>query len=76
MYRTLIFHKCTHNKLNADLGLPKDPATVELFKFIGPFVETKPSIGIRLVCAAIAAVSCHCRPAIAGKPDERQVTPS
>jgi arylformamidase len=26
----------THNKLNADLGLPDDPATQELFKFLGP----------------------------------------
>jgi len=25
----------THNKLNADLGLPDDPATGELFKFLG-----------------------------------------
>lgn len=28
----------THNKLNADLGLPDDPATQELFKFLGPLV--------------------------------------
>ena len=26
----------THNKLNADLGLPDDPATLELFKFLDP----------------------------------------
>lgn len=26
----------THNKLNADLGLPDDPATAALFKFLGP----------------------------------------
>ncbi len=26
----------THNKLNANLGLPDDPATTELFKFLGP----------------------------------------
>jgi len=26
----------THNKLNADLGLPNDAATLELFKFLGP----------------------------------------
>ena len=26
----------THNKLNADLGLPNDPATKELFNFLGP----------------------------------------
>jgi len=26
----------THNKLNADLGLPDDAATLELFKFLGP----------------------------------------
>jgi hypothetical protein len=32
----------THNKLNADLGVPDDPATVELFKFLGPKVEVKP----------------------------------
>ncbi len=31
----------THNKLNADLGLPDDPATKELFKFLGPLMETK-----------------------------------
>jgi acetyl esterase/lipase len=30
----------THNKLNADLGLPDDPATAELFKFLAPLVET------------------------------------
>jgi acetyl esterase/lipase len=29
----------THNKLNADLGLPDDPATKELFKFLAPLVE-------------------------------------
>ena len=28
----------THNKLNADLGLPDDPATQELFKFLGPLM--------------------------------------
>ena len=28
----------THNKLNADLGLPDDPATKELFKFLDPLV--------------------------------------
>jgi acetyl esterase/lipase len=28
----------THNKLNADLGLPDDPATKELFNFLGPLV--------------------------------------
>jgi len=28
----------THNKLNADLGLPDDPATRELFKFLGPLI--------------------------------------
>jgi acetyl esterase/lipase len=28
----------THNKLNADLGLPDDPATQELFKFLGPLI--------------------------------------
>jgi acetyl esterase/lipase len=26
----------THNKLNGDLGLPDDAATLELFKFLGP----------------------------------------
>jgi acetyl esterase/lipase len=30
----------THNKLNADLGLPDDPATKELFLFLGPLMET------------------------------------
>ena len=29
----------THNKLNANLGLPDDPATKELFKFLGPLME-------------------------------------
>jgi hypothetical protein len=29
----------THTKLNADLGLPDDPATKELFKFLAPLVE-------------------------------------
>jgi arylformamidase len=28
----------THNKLNADLGLPDDPATQELFTFLGPLI--------------------------------------
>jgi acetyl esterase/lipase len=28
----------THNKLNADLGLPDDPATKELFKYLEPLV--------------------------------------
>lgn len=28
----------THNKLNADLGLPDDPATHELLKFLSPLV--------------------------------------
>jgi arylformamidase len=28
----------THSKLNADLGLPNDPATKELFKFLSPLV--------------------------------------
>jgi acetyl esterase/lipase len=32
----------THNKLNADLGLPDDPATQELFKFLEPLVNAKP----------------------------------
>jgi acetyl esterase/lipase len=31
----------THNKLNADLGLPDDLATKELFKFLDPLVGTK-----------------------------------
>jgi acetyl esterase/lipase len=31
----------THNKLNADLGLPDDPATKELFKFLEPLMGTK-----------------------------------
>jgi acetyl esterase/lipase len=31
----------THNKLNADLGLPDDPASAELFKFLEPLVEAK-----------------------------------
>ena len=29
----------THNKLNADLGLPDDPATTALFKFLGNLVS-------------------------------------
>ncbi|MBI2479084.1 MAG: hypothetical protein HYV60_10760 [Planctomycetia bacterium] len=28
----------THNKLNNDLGLPDDPATQELYKFLSPYV--------------------------------------
>jgi hypothetical protein len=28
----------THNQLNADLGLPDDPATHALFKFLDPLV--------------------------------------
>jgi acetyl esterase/lipase len=31
----------THNKLDADLGLPNDPATKELFKFLGPQVAAE-----------------------------------
>lgn len=31
----------THNKLNADLGLPDDPATIELFRFLDPLVGAK-----------------------------------
>jgi acetyl esterase/lipase len=31
----------THSKLNADLGLPDDPATAELFKFLAPLVADK-----------------------------------
>lgn len=31
----------THNKLNADLGLPDDPATKELFKFLDARVEAQ-----------------------------------
>jgi acetyl esterase/lipase len=31
----------THVKLNADLGLPDDPATSELFKFLEPLVGAK-----------------------------------
>jgi acetyl esterase/lipase len=31
----------THNKLNADLGLPDDPATKELFRFLDPLVEAR-----------------------------------
>ncbi|MBC8356179.1 MAG: alpha/beta hydrolase [Planctomycetes bacterium] len=30
----------THNKLNADLGLPDDPATTELFRFLDPLIAT------------------------------------
>lgn len=29
----------THSKLNADLGLPDDPATAELFEFLDPLIE-------------------------------------
>jgi arylformamidase len=32
----------THNLLNANLGLPDDPATAELFKFLAPLVHTQP----------------------------------
>ena len=31
----------THNKLNADLGLPDDPATRELYKFLDPLVKAR-----------------------------------
>ena len=31
----------THSKLNADLGLPDDPATKELFQFLGPLMGAK-----------------------------------
>ena len=31
----------THNKLNADLGLPDDPATNELFQFLDPLIGAK-----------------------------------
>jgi arylformamidase len=29
----------THNKLNADLGVPDDPSTIELYKFLAPLLE-------------------------------------
>jgi arylformamidase len=32
----------THNKLSADLGLPDDPATTALFRFLDPLLEPKP----------------------------------
>ena len=32
----------THRKLNADLGLPVDPATKELFQFLDPLMGTNP----------------------------------
>lgn len=32
----------THNKLNADLGLPDDPATKELLKFVDRWTTAKP----------------------------------
>jgi arylformamidase len=31
----------THNKLNADLGVPDDPATKELMKFLEPLMGDK-----------------------------------
>ena len=31
----------THEMLNANLGLPDDPATKELFEFLGPLMEAK-----------------------------------
>jgi acetyl esterase/lipase len=31
----------THNLLNANLGLPDDPATIELFKFLDPLMDPK-----------------------------------
>ena len=31
----------THSKLNADLGLPDDPATAELFRFLDPLVAER-----------------------------------
>ena len=33
----------THNKLNANLGLPDDPSTNELFKFLDPLIGAKNS---------------------------------
>lgn len=33
-------NETTHNRLNANLGLPDDAATNELFKFLDPLVET------------------------------------
>jgi hypothetical protein len=30
-----------HNRLNNDLGLPDDPATQELFRFVAPFTQWK-----------------------------------
>jgi acetyl esterase/lipase len=33
-------NETTHNKLNADLGLPDDPATKELFKFLDPLIAS------------------------------------
>ncbi len=31
----------THNKLNANLGLPDDPATKELYQFLKPLMGAK-----------------------------------
>jgi acetyl esterase/lipase len=31
----------THDKLNANLGLPDDPATMELLNFLGPLLEAR-----------------------------------
>jgi acetyl esterase/lipase len=32
----------THSRLNANLGLPDDPATAELFEFLAPLVHMQP----------------------------------
>lgn len=38
--RVYAARETTHNKLNADLGQPDDPASRELFKFLDPLIET------------------------------------
>jgi hypothetical protein len=34
----------THNKLNANLGLPDDPTTEELFQFLSPLIGGERSV--------------------------------
>ena len=40
-YKVFGAEETTHSKLNANLGLPDDPATKELFKFVDALTAAK-----------------------------------
>jgi arylformamidase len=41
-YQVFGARKITHNQLNDSLGIPDNPATIELFRFLDPLMGTKP----------------------------------